>query len=186
MKEPINAINDLKQKTLKRVEDLLAAISEESMRGKVLVMTGQIDNLLSEMLKLFLKPARDKNDELLNPMRPLGSFASRVDIAYRLGLIRESDADALDLLRKIRNDCAHTTTPFSIEVEPHSARFIEFTARTCEKDYLYLAIGGVICPKTTEDWFIMVCLSHIVYMEATLEKLEQTPNRFAVTGNQKT
>jgi hypothetical protein len=182
MEEPINTVNDSKQKTLKRIEDLLAAISEESMRGKVLVMTGQIDNLLSEMLRRFLKPARDKDHELLNPMQPLGSFAARVDIAYRLGLIRESDADALDLLRKIRNDCAHTTKPFSIEAEPHRARFIEFTARTCEKDYLYLAFGGVICPKTTEDWFIMICLSHIAYMEATLEKLEQTPNKFVVAG----
>jgi DNA-binding MltR family transcriptional regulator len=172
-------MNDLQQKIQKRVEDLVKALSEESMRGKILILTTQIDDLLQEMLKRVLKPARRKNDdELFRPLGPLDSFSSRVAMAYRLGLICESDADALDLLRKIRNDCAHTKTPFSLETEPHLGRFLEFTKLTCQKDYLFLCIGGVICPQTTEDWVIMVCICHIVYMEATLEKLEQTPDKF--------
>jgi hypothetical protein len=176
-------MSDLGQNIQKRVADLTAALSDESIRGKILILTAQIDNLLSEMLKRVLKPARQKkDDELFRPIGPLDSFSSRVAMAYRLGLICGGDADALDLLRKIRNDCAHTMTTFSLEAEPHLGRFLEFTKLTCQKDYLFLCIGGVICPQTTEDWVIMVCICHIVYMEATLEKLEQTPNKFVVAG----
>ncbi len=117
-------------------------------------------------------------------MGPLDSFSSRVAMAYRLGLICEGDADALDLLRKIRNDCAHTMALFSIEAEPHRGRFVEFTKLTCQKDYLIFCIGGAICPQTAEDWLIMVCISHIVYMEATLETLEQISDKFATKTKQ--
>ena len=153
-------MSDLKQKIQKRAEDLTTALSEESMRGKILILTAQIDNLLSEMLKRVLKPAgRKKDDELFRPMGPLDSFSSRVAMAYRLGLICEGDADALDFLRKIRNDCAHTTARFSLEAEPQLKRFLEFTKLTCQKDYLFLCIGGVICPQTTEDWLMIKAVS---------------------------
>ena len=177
-------MSNLQQQIQKRVEELTTALAEESLRGKILVLTVQIDNLLSEMLKRVLKPAKRKgDDELFRPMGPLASFSSRVTMAYRLGLICEGDADALNYLRKLRNDCAHTMTAFSLEAEPYLGRFIEFTKLTCQKDYLFLCIGGVICPQSTEDWLIMVCICHVVYMEATLEKLEQTPDKFIVPAN---
>src|ERR1035441_6649240 len=113
---------------------------------------------------------------LFRPLGPLDSFSSRIAMAYRLGLICEGDFDALDLLRKIRNDCAHAMTPFSLEAEPHLGRFAEFTALTCQKDNLFLCMGGVICPQTTEDWAIMTCICHVVYMEKTLGNLEQIPD----------
>lgn len=173
-------MSDVQQKIQKRVEDLWAALSEESMRGKILILTAQIDNLLLEMLKRMLKPARGQNeDELFRPLGPLNSFSSRIAMAYRLGLICEGDSDALDLLRKIRNDCAHAMTPFSLEAEPYLGRFVEFTKLTCQKDYLFLCMGGVICPQTAEDWAIMTCICHVVYMEATLANLKQVPDKFA-------
>jgi hypothetical protein len=173
-------MSDLQQNIQKRVEDLWKALSEESIRGKILILTAQVDNLLLEMLKRILKPPRGKReDELFRPLGPLDSFSSRVAMAYRLGLICEGDADALDVLRKIRNDCAHSITPFSLEAEPHCGRFVQFAALTCQKDYLFLCMGGVICPQTTEDWAIMTCICHVVYMEATLANLEQIPDKFA-------
>ena len=172
-------MSDLKQNLQKRVEDLMSALSEESMRGKILIVTAQIDNLLMEMLKRLLKPARRKaDDELFRPLGPLDSFSSRIAMAYRLGLICEGDADALDSLRKLRNDCAHAMTPFSLEAEPHLGRFVEFTKLTCQKDYLFLCIGGLMCPQTTEELAMMTCICHVVYMEATLANLEQTPDKF--------
>jgi hypothetical protein len=173
-------MSDLQQDVEKRIADLWKGLSEESMRGKILILTAQIDNLLMEMLKRLLKPARRKaDDELFRPLGPLGSFSSRIAMAYRLGLICEGDSEALDLLRKIRNDCAHAMTPFSLEAEPHLGRFVEFTKLTCQKDYLFLCMGGLICPQTAEDWAIMTCICHVVYMEATLANLEQVPDKFA-------
>jgi hypothetical protein len=179
-------ISDLQQQIEERVANLTTALSQESVRGKILVLTVQIDDLLSAMLKRIMKPARatrKKDDDLFGPMAPLASFSSHITMAYRLGLICERDASALDFLRNLRNDCAHTTKAFSLEEQPNLGRFVEFTTRTCQKDNLFLCIGGVICPRTTEDWLVMVCICHIVYMEATLEKLEQIPDRYFVPTN---
>jgi DNA-binding MltR family transcriptional regulator len=155
-------MSDLQEQVQKRVEDLWAALSEESMRGKILILTALIDNLLLEILKRLFKPARRKaDDELFRPLGPLDPFSSRIAMAYRLGLICGSDADALDLLRKLRNDCAHTTRQFSLEAEPHLGQFVEFTKLTCQKDDLFLCIGGVICPQTTEDWAMIICICHV-------------------------
>ena len=55
---------DVEQKIGKRVEDLTTALSEESMRGKILILTAQIDDLLSEMLKRVLKGARRKDEDV--------------------------------------------------------------------------------------------------------------------------
>ena len=53
-------MGDIEQGAVKRVEVLKAALEAAPMRGKFLILTAQIDNLLLELLKRMLKPARGK------------------------------------------------------------------------------------------------------------------------------
>lgn len=85
-------------------------MNSESDRGSVLVSTAILDDTLSEMIKAKLVPSYNRNDGLISEgFSPLGSFAAKIEMAYRLGLIRENYKKSLNSLRKIRNDFAHAS-----------------------------------------------------------------------------
>jgi hypothetical protein len=90
------------------VQDLL---DERSGRPAIIVGSSKIDLLLFEILDAYLLPktAKAKDpDELLEADRPLSTFSSRIKICYRLGLIDESLYKAMEKLRSIRNQSAHS------------------------------------------------------------------------------
>ena len=162
-----------------RLEELQQALAGETIRGQILILTAQIDNLLLEILKRFLKSARGKKeDELFRPMSPLDSFSARTATAYRLGLISADDADAFDVLRKVRNDCAHSIAPFSLSEKTHIERLTRFVQLTCSDFSRAIGLGGLVCPKSDEEWVVMSCICHIVCLETTLQKSTQVSDQF--------
>lgn len=65
--------------------------------------------LLEEKLQLlFKRRLRHSHDELLGPMRPLGSFSARIRTAHALAWISDAAARDLDTVRSIRNKFAHS------------------------------------------------------------------------------
>ena len=88
-------------------DDLLA---ERSARSLIIVGASKVDDLLLEVLRTFLLPAKKtgrSNDELLEGDRPLATLSSRIKMCRRLGLIDETLYRALEQLRSLRNLCAH-------------------------------------------------------------------------------
>ncbi len=87
-------------------EDLLA---ERSARPLVIIGASRIDDLLGEMLRVFLLPKRAKDqDELLEGDTPLSTFSARIKMCRRLGFIDETLYLAIDRLRTLRNLSAHS------------------------------------------------------------------------------
>ena len=67
-----------------------------------------MDDVLCRIIKAKLLPSIEKNDELFDgAYSPFSTFSSRIDLAYRVALIRPAYRSSLHLLRKIRNDFAH-------------------------------------------------------------------------------
>ena len=65
--------------------------------------------LLDKKLKLiFERRLRHLHDALLGPMRPLGSFSSRIHTAHALAWISDAAARDLNAVRDIRNKFAHS------------------------------------------------------------------------------
>ncbi len=92
------------------VDSYKLSIENESERGCILVAAAFLDFVLEEMLcSHFLnKPA---GDDLVRGFNgPLGTFSSRITAAFALGLIAETEQKQLDLVRRIRNECAHEFT----------------------------------------------------------------------------
>ena len=88
-------------------EDLLG---ERTIRPLIIIGSAKVDNLLFEILNLYLKPKLTKNnepDELLDGDRPLATFSARIKMCYRLGLIDKTLCLALEKLRALRNPSAH-------------------------------------------------------------------------------
>lgn len=118
-----------------REEDIASAIfafieefKRESDRAAVILIAARVEYLLGELLGRFLLPNTRSSDELLDVDRPLGTFSSRIDAAYRLNLIDGEFARALHILRRMRNSFAHTTAGGSLTNGPNRDRVTEFVA----------------------------------------------------------
>lgn len=109
-------------------EDFLEIIAEfkgESDRATVILAAAKVDAMLYLLISKTLLPITTSQDELLDGDSPLGTFSSRINIAFRLGLISPSFTKALNILRKIRNSFAHEVKGGSLKTGGHSDRIRE-------------------------------------------------------------
>lgn len=166
-------------------------LNQESERGKILLLAGKIDELLCQLLQTFFKPHRGKksDDKLFMPMGPLGSFSSRIEMAYRVGLISKTSADCLDILRDIRNKGAHKIEPFSYENGKYSESFKNFKKLTCtisEMDTfarLVKRIDATQGSTSKEAIFLLLALVHMLMLQSTLARLQTVGDSFANLKN---
>lgn len=99
---------------------------KESDRAAVVLTASIMDELLRTLLAARLVPVTSSNDELFDGANaPLGTFSSRIEMAYRIGLISVKFARDLHLIRKIRNDFAHNIHGCSFEEVKVRARVTE-------------------------------------------------------------
>lgn len=85
----------------------LEELGKESPRGKVLISTGFMEQVLKEILCAFLMENKVAEELFEGGNAPLGTFSARTKLAFTLGLISEKEFQDLDLIRKIRNEFAH-------------------------------------------------------------------------------
>jgi hypothetical protein len=161
-----------------RFKQLRLAMEGESSRAQILIFSAHLDDLLEQILKKFLKPPREKekNDELFARNRPLSSFSSHISAAYRMGLISSDDSDALDVLRDIRNDCAHSMTAVSLtsnEYKDRCKRFVELASRGQDRVFM---LCGFMCPQTDAAAVIACCMILIISFERLLLAVTEAPS----------
>jgi DNA-binding MltR family transcriptional regulator len=81
---------------------------KESDRAAVILTAAMLDESLKELIEAFLIPCSSSDDPLFDGANaPVGTFSSRIECAYRLGLISKNFAKCLHVMRKIRNSFAH-------------------------------------------------------------------------------
>jgi hypothetical protein len=87
---------------------LIEEFSKESDRAAVILTAALFDASLESILRNYLLPISNNNDELFDGSNaPLSNFSAKIHIAYRLGLISLKFSRDLNLVRKIRNEFAH-------------------------------------------------------------------------------
>lgn len=102
-------------------DNIFDQLHGESDRGCILVAASILDDALGALLQALVqkRPAftTKRRKELLGFFGPLGSFSSRIAVAYAFGLIPDWMYKNLELIRNIRNDFAHgyESTDFSNE-----------------------------------------------------------------------
>lgn len=106
---------------LEHAEDLAAFLSElqqETDRGLPLVGAALVDEKLLRTLEAFFVKSGKCADRLLTSGNaPLSSFSARTDACHALGLIDEFEYSEISLIRKIRNEFAHSKHGTSFESE---------------------------------------------------------------------
>ncbi|SFF39772.1 hypothetical protein [Spirosoma endophyticum] len=92
---------------LKDFIPLLDKLNAESPRGVALLSCSYIDELLKNAILAFLIDSEESKKLLEGFNAPLGTFSSRIAMAYSLGLTTEKEHKEILNLKKIRNACAH-------------------------------------------------------------------------------
>lgn len=101
-------------------------LSDESERGTAIVAAALMDDALQNLLQAKLVPSCERNDELFSgAYAPLSNFSAKIDFAYRVGLIGLEMRGSLHLIRKIRNEFAHSSTDITFEYRPVYSRIRE-------------------------------------------------------------
>jgi len=97
----------------------------ETDRAAVILGAAKLDTLLYQLLGKVLVPYPSGQDDLLDGDSPLSTFSSRINAAYRLGLIDAQFCRALHLIRRIRNAFAHELSGSTLDSGPHRDRVKE-------------------------------------------------------------
>jgi DNA-binding MltR family transcriptional regulator len=113
------------QKIVDLLLELIDHLTEESGRGAVLIAAAKLEDYLTELIQAIL-PLDGKNykSKLFNFTGPLGTFSSKIELAFAFRLISKSFYDSLQALRKIRNDAAHSPEKFTLsDLDEKLSRF---------------------------------------------------------------
>jgi len=105
---------------LDQAEDLARFVEElkqETDRGLPLVGAALIDEKLLETLQSFFCNDKSSGKLLTNGNAPLGTFSSRIEACFALGLIDEFEYKEISLIRKVRNKFAHAKHGISFQTE---------------------------------------------------------------------
>lgn len=95
---------------LSTAQDLAQFVDElkrETDRGLPLVGAALIDDRLTATLRAFFCEVPSSGKLLDEPNAPLGTFSSKTDACYALGLIDDFEYNEIGLVRKVRNEFAH-------------------------------------------------------------------------------
>jgi hypothetical protein len=152
---------------------------EERGRGAVLVGVARVDTALEHLLQAVMGPAPAHGDGLFLPERPLGSLGAKAALASRLGLIDPAVAQALAVLRKLRNAFAHSAESASLADPAHSARLAEVVYQA-RSNRLWVPLETVLAaqPPTPHgpldpalrDYILLITIL-VAFLEAAAQQL---------------
>ena len=95
------------------VLDFRRSLQDETDRGCALMVASLLDFKLEQLLRSRFVDDKRSSDAMLETGHALGTFSSRIDLAYLLGLIGPQTKRDLHLIRRIRNDFGHRHLPLA-------------------------------------------------------------------------
>ena len=152
----------LNMELAKEAFEFRKTLNSESDRACALMAAAYLELQLEKLIKAFLVADDPVVKRLLDPLGPFGNFSSKIDITYLLGLIPRLVKRDLHLLRKIRNDFAHTYTQIDFTDPVIAARCYELN---------YHGLPKVHEPRRK---FIRVTMGMMAFIHAKLAATEHT------------
>jgi len=98
------------------------ALGAETDRGAGLYAAAFLDARLEALFRRFFVQREKVADDLLTGTGGLSTFSARIDLAMLLGLASHSTWRDLHLIRKIRNDFAHSPETIGFSHDPVASR----------------------------------------------------------------
>ena len=104
------------EEIIQESSSLLRDVTTSNDRASAITAAAVLDDLLDLLLRVRML----KDDKIVGEFLDSNtfSFSVRIDLCYSLGLISKLERRDLHLVRKIRNDFAHSRKPSCFEVVP--------------------------------------------------------------------
>ena len=110
---------------MKKLADCFSSLSNEltreSDRGSVLLAVCWMDKQLTCLIQTFLIDPKGDQDTFLKTV----NFSQKIQLAYRLGLIRDDTYSSLELYRRLRNEFAHLSSPLTFKTTSVKGRVLD-------------------------------------------------------------
>jgi hypothetical protein len=98
-------------------DDLLLRLHKETDRAKIILLSTILEDLLeyhiASCIKVKLTPPQTEYVFRLDG--PLATFSSRIELAYVFGFVEPEIARQLNVIREMRNACAHSKYELSFD-----------------------------------------------------------------------
>lgn len=110
---------------LDAVMDMLyPSLLTESDRGAVLIALSVIDEQLNKYYDASIPPntSNKRKKDIFSRTGPFGSLSSKLDIAYTCRMLPHGIVNSIHILRKLRNNLAHSSASFSLVDEESRIR----------------------------------------------------------------
>lgn len=135
--------------TVDNVSAIFAGLKNESDRAVVTIFGSILEDELDSLLRKQMVPLSDDDDRRIFGFDGVaGSFSRRILLAYALGLIDSRDRRILDIVREMRNACAHSRAEISFQTPEL-------------RDVLYLIVPESMqdetSPEQLKGMFVMAC-----------------------------
>lgn len=149
---------------LKDFIKLLEIARTESDRGTVLIHAQMLDELLSQIISAYLIDAPETRALIEGFNAPLGTFSARTLMAFSLGTISKEEYRELGLIRKIRNDFAHSIEASFADVRI-AARCSELRFAAHDYDDVHVDAQGKFITSASSLTLDLVNRAHYVRQE---------------------
>lgn len=89
-------------------DEVIDVLLDESDRGALILVGGILEDVLAERIIATLPNGRRHRENLLRQGGVLSSFQSKMIFGQALGVLDEATTNSLDIIRMLRNACAHS------------------------------------------------------------------------------
>lgn len=90
-------------------------IERSSDRAAAILSAAFVEDRLSDALKARLHQDKKITEEMFRPSGPLGSFSSKIGLAFMIGMLSKETVTDLYIIKDVRNEFAHRLTTKDFE-----------------------------------------------------------------------
>jgi len=150
---------------------------DESDRAAIVLGAAQMDDLLITILTTRLIDAKK---DWFDFNGPFGTFSAKIDTAHAVGVIDKSFASKINLVRKIRNECAHNIQSVDLDANPVSQRIAELVASFEDTTFwaINLQEAGDIFKKSGNTLTLRLAMAllvvNLVMISRTVKAIDRT------------
>ncbi|MEI7297367.1 hypothetical protein WCQ02_35025 [Paraburkholderia tropica] len=157
----------------KMVDRIVNEFKNESERHLVILGAAKLEDLLLNLLERRLLESPTKNDGIFRGTGALSTFSARSEMAYRLGLISKPFLDALNSIRKVRNEFAHQFDASLLD-GGNEERIIQLVSEIKETEAFQSLIKGYFGGESTTRTQLCVMLTLLILrLEGAVLRVER-------------
>ena len=166
--------SDLK-KAVVEIAVFFTTLVKEGERAAVVIGASRLETELERLLKRLLCHCAGGIDNLFDQDRPYSTFSAKILLAHRLGILGSDFEHALQMVRKIRNDFAHSMQSEHLSDSRHKNRVQEIK-RLVHSSAQWKAMDSALRPHVESEDIADFCICAAV-MLAILQTLVFTAQR---------